>query len=95
MEPSEGCTNDWLEIRDGAHGYSRLIGTYCGKTFPEDIYSRGSNLYLRFVSDQNIEYSGFKAQYESIRNKGNELEAENFRLTYIVKRSNQMRLKRS
>lgn len=30
LEPSEGCKFDYLEVRDGGHGYDRLIGKWCG-----------------------------------------------------------------
>jgi hypothetical protein len=30
IEPSNDCLYDYIEIRDGAHGYSPFIGRYCG-----------------------------------------------------------------
>lgn len=63
VEPSEGCKYDQLEVRDGAHGYSPERGVFCGHQFPEKIISTGSNLWLRFKSDDNVEYKGFRAVY--------------------------------
>ncbi|XP_059473149.1 neuropilin and tolloid-like protein 2 isoform X2 [Neocloeon triangulifer] len=66
LEPSEECRYDYLEVRDGAHGYSTLIGTYCDNRFPPMLTSSDRYLWLRFHSDENIEYSGFKAVYQYI-----------------------------
>lgn len=57
-----------FQIRDGDQGYSTLIDKYCGNNFPPIITSSGRSLWLRFVSDGTIEYSGFKAVYEFIPN---------------------------
>lgn len=53
-------------MRDGAHGYGQLLGQFCGKEFPPMITSTDRYLWLHFHSDENIEYSGFKAVYEFI-----------------------------
>lgn len=57
----------WLnQIRDGGHGFSSLLGLYCGDQFPPIITSRERRLWLRFHSDENIEYQGFAIIYEFI-----------------------------
>ena len=61
-------SQSWLQIRDGDQGYSKLINKYCGSKFPPIITSSGRSLWLRFVSDGTIEYSGFKAVYDYIPN---------------------------
>ncbi|KAA0203054.1 hypothetical protein HAZT_HAZT007990 [Hyalella azteca] len=66
IEPSENCENDFLEIRDGQHGYSDLVGRYCGSDFPPIITSQDRHLWLRFRSDESLEYKGFRAVYEFI-----------------------------
>lgn len=66
IEPSEECKYDFLEIRDGAHGFSTLLGKYCGTTYPPMITSKERFLWLRFHSDENIEYSGFVVVYEYV-----------------------------
>ncbi|XP_063709692.1 neuropilin and tolloid-like protein 2 [Culicoides brevitarsis] len=66
IEPSDDCKFDFLEIRDGAHGFSTLIGQYCGNNFPPMIQSKDRFLWLHFHSDDNIEYHGFTAVYEFI-----------------------------
>ena len=67
LESNYNCTYDYLEIRDGGHGFDRLINRYCGNTFPPMIISTSRYLWLRFVSDDTIEGGGFTAVYESIR----------------------------
>ena len=57
-----------VQIRDGAEGYSPLIDKYCGSNFPPIITSSGRSLWLRFVSDGTIEYTGFKAVHVPIPN---------------------------
>lgn len=66
IEPSEDCKFDYLEIRDGAHGFSNLLGQFCGHDFPPIITSRDRQLWLHFHSDETIEYGGFTAVYESV-----------------------------
>lgn len=70
IEPNYACLYDFLEIRDGAHGYSNLLGKYCGRTFPPVITSLGRHLWLRFTTDDNIEYTGFRAVYQFLPDPG-------------------------
>ncbi|KAJ6220263.1 hypothetical protein RDWZM_006075 [Blomia tropicalis] len=69
MESATNCEYDYLEIRDGAYGYSTPLGKLCGPEFPSDITSNDRYLFLRFVSDDSIEYQGFRAVYSFIRMK--------------------------
>lgn len=55
-----------MQIRDGGHGFSTLLGQFCGSEFPPMITSRERRLWLRFHSDENIEYEGFTIVYEFI-----------------------------
>ncbi|XP_069678374.1 uncharacterized protein Neto [Periplaneta americana] len=66
LESSNNCTYDYLEVRDGGHGFDRLINKFCGSNFPPMIMSTSRYLWLRFVSDDTIEGSGFTAVYESV-----------------------------
>ena len=59
----DSCDYDFLELRDGPFGYSPLLGRYCGKSPPAIIDTSGRFLWIRFKSDENIEYSGFKIHY--------------------------------
>ncbi|XP_058829976.1 uncharacterized protein LOC131689131 [Topomyia yanbarensis] len=66
IEPSDDCKYDYLEVRDGAHGFSTLLGKYCGTTYPPMITSKDRFLWLHFHSDENIEYSGFVVIYDFV-----------------------------
>lgn len=61
LEESPECRYDFLEVRDGQHGYSNLLGNFCGTNFPPEITSKTRYLWLRFRSDDSIEGKGFKA----------------------------------
>ncbi|QQP36000.1 Cubilinlike [Caligus rogercresseyi] len=40
---------------------SPLIGRYCGFHLPSDIHSTSNKLFVRFNSDHDVEYTGFRA----------------------------------
>jgi len=44
------------------------IERHCGDRFPERVVSSGQSLWMRFHSDETIQYSGFKAVYSFIPN---------------------------
>ncbi|GJQ79096.1 hypothetical protein Trydic_g5352 [Trypoxylus dichotomus] len=67
----EDCNNDFLEIRDGAHGFNDLKDKYCGSRFPPIITSSDRHLWLRFKTDDTVEYDGFKIVYEFIPRPSN------------------------
>ncbi|CAK9821015.1 Neuropilin and tolloid-like protein 2 [Anthophora plagiata] len=66
LEESADCRYDFLEVRDGQHGYSNLLGNFCGTNFPPEITSKTRYLWLRFHSDDSIEGKGFKAVWTMI-----------------------------
>lgn len=37
LEKHDGCIYDYIEIRDGAHSDSKLIGRFCGDKLPPNI----------------------------------------------------------
>ncbi len=43
-------------------------GKHCGSRFPERVVSSGQSLWMRFTSDETIQYPGFRAVYRYIRN---------------------------
>lgn len=59
IEYHPDCAYDYLEVRDGEHGYAFPLGKFCGETFPKQIWSSGPYLWLKFHSDDTIEYEGF------------------------------------
>ncbi|XP_064803411.1 neuropilin and tolloid-like protein 1 [Oncorhynchus masou masou] len=63
IEPSWECKFDNIEVRDGPFGFSPIIGRYCGQTIPPFIRSSGRYLWIKFVSDAELEAIGFSANY--------------------------------
>ncbi|XP_023248127.1 uncharacterized protein LOC106641909 [Copidosoma floridanum] len=66
LEDQEKCSYDYLEVRDGKYGYSRLIGKFC-RAFPfPEITSSSRYLWLHFHSDSSIQGNGFRAVWNMI-----------------------------
>ncbi|KAI8044617.1 hypothetical protein M5D96_000788 [Drosophila gunungcola] len=61
LEKHDGCAYDYVEIRDGNHSDSRLIGRFCGDKLPPNIKTRSNQMYIRFVSDASVQKLGFSA----------------------------------
>jgi len=66
VETSKDCAYDYLQVVDGPFGYSPVVGQFCGRRQPSLIESTGRYLWLRFHSDDSIEYVGFHVVYEFI-----------------------------
>ncbi|XP_033347146.1 cubilin [Bombus vosnesenskii] len=65
LENHPNCDFDYLEIRNGGYATSPLIGKFCKTDVPAEIISQTSQLYLKFVSDQTISFSGFRIEWDS------------------------------
>lgn len=63
IEPSWECKFDHIEVRDGPFGFSPIIGRYCGQQSPQYIRSSGRYLWIKFVTDGELEAIGFSANY--------------------------------
>ncbi|XP_068895386.1 uncharacterized protein [Tenebrio molitor] len=67
IEQSNNCEHDFLEVRNGQHGYNdRIERKFCGNDFPPMIQSSDRYLWIHFKSDENIEYRGFRAVFEFV-----------------------------
>lgn len=64
VEETDGCKFDFIELRDGPFGYSKLIAQFCGEGFPVTIHTKTRFLWARFKSDDLVQYDGFRAVYE-------------------------------
>ncbi|CAH1778779.1 unnamed protein product [Owenia fusiformis] len=83
-ENSQDCDYDYLEIRDGPYGYSNLKGVYCGRTHPPLLTSTSRYLWIQFMSDATIEYSGFKAVYDFVRDPNVEGAVKDMSLNFTI-----------
>lgn len=63
IESSWECKFDNIEVRDGPFGFSPMLGRYCGQQSPPDIRSSGRYLWIKFVTDGELEAVGFSANY--------------------------------
>ncbi|XP_076856499.1 neuropilin and tolloid-like protein 2 isoform X2 [Brachyhypopomus gauderio] len=66
IEPSFECRFDHLEIRDGPFGFSPLIDRFCGSKSPGVVTSTGRFMWVKFLSDEELEGLGFRVKYTYI-----------------------------
>ncbi|XP_063003684.1 cubilin [Elgaria multicarinata webbii] len=63
MEESEGCTKDYVEIREGSFS-GQLLGRYCGNSLPVNYTSiTAHSLWVKFASDSSDSRRGFQATF--------------------------------
>lgn len=65
LEDSQNCIHDFLEIRNGGFSTSPSFGKYCGTTIPTNFTSHGTQMYLKFRTDDSIEEEGFHIHFDS------------------------------
>ena len=58
---------DVLKFYDGASAVSTFLGSYCGTTPPEVIYSTGENLYVKFFTDSLATNKGFSFRFSAVK----------------------------
>ena len=66
LEAGSPCV-DFLRFYDGMNETSSLLGSYCGTTHPDVIYSTGQYLYVKFVTDNMVKYKGFKFSFTAVK----------------------------
>ncbi|XP_077592860.1 bone morphogenetic protein 1-like isoform X1 [Stigmatopora nigra] len=67
IEEEPDCGYDYVELYDGANVNSPRLGRFCGAWGPEEIYSAGDALVLKFHSDDSIGKKGFHVHYTSTK----------------------------
>ncbi|KAK3591496.1 hypothetical protein CHS0354_031603 [Potamilus streckersoni] len=67
VEGNSLCSWDSLQIFDGANDTGTLLGKLCGSSLPGSLVSTGRYLFLKFVSDQIIVKTGFKAKISIVQ----------------------------
>ncbi|XP_026326618.1 cubilin homolog [Hyposmocoma kahamanoa] len=66
LETSLRCNFDYVKIYDGPSSESRLVGKFCGNTFPKTFTSSTNKLFIVFKSDHSLSAEGFKITYETV-----------------------------
>ncbi|KAJ8725267.1 hypothetical protein PYW07_016225 [Mythimna separata] len=69
LEQSFRCHYDYLKIYDGPSADSRLVGKFCGTTFPKTYTSSSNELYFKFKTDRSMPADGFRISYEAVCEK--------------------------
>ncbi|XP_038589680.1 bone morphogenetic protein 1-like isoform X1 [Micropterus salmoides] len=67
IEEEADCGYDYMELYDGADIKSPRLGRYCGSGAPEEVYSAGDAILLKFHSDDSINKKGFHVRYTSTK----------------------------
>uniref|UniRef100_A0A8D0CLR5 Metalloendopeptidase n=1 Tax=Scleropages formosus TaxID=113540 RepID=A0A8D0CLR5_SCLFO len=67
IEEEADCGYDYMELFDGADNKSPRLGRYCGSGPPEEIYSAGDSIVIKFRSDDTINKKGFHVRYTSTK----------------------------
>ncbi|XP_065583611.1 tolloid-like protein 1, partial [Artemia franciscana] len=60
------CLFDWLQVRDGSHDYSPLLGKFCSTGNPAPLITSGRTALVYFHSDMALSDHGFHITYASI-----------------------------
>ena len=58
-----GCAGDTFTIYDGENEKSPVLGIFCGVAIPPPVLSSGNNIFVTFKTDDRIENTGFKLQW--------------------------------
>jgi len=56
---------DAVEVYDGINESATLLGRFTGSTIPSAITSTGGSLFVKFYSDNELNYSGWSGYYTS------------------------------
>ncbi|XP_078500100.1 scavenger receptor cysteine-rich domain-containing protein DMBT1-like isoform X19 [Lissotriton helveticus] len=66
LEPSNGCSYDYVAVYDGLRASAPLLGTVCNDSI-KSFTSTSNSMAVLFTSDENISNAGFHAYYHSYR----------------------------
>ncbi|KAG5835270.1 hypothetical protein ANANG_G00271770 [Anguilla anguilla] len=67
IEEEADCGYDYMELFDGPDTKAPRLGRYCGSGPPEEIYSAGDSILIKFHSDDTINKKGFHLRYTSTK----------------------------
>ncbi|KAL9955531.1 hypothetical protein ACROYT_G036867 [Oculina patagonica] len=70
LEYKEGCIFDFIEILAGPSPDSPVMGRYCGVLNHSLTFERDGNMSIRFISDRDKEFHGFRCAYNIFKVRG-------------------------
>ncbi|XP_031559295.1 uncharacterized protein LOC116295583 [Actinia tenebrosa] len=65
LQDSQSCEDNYVVVYDGSSSSSKILGRYCGDSFPLLLESSSNSLLIVFMSDNERSLSGFKMSYSS------------------------------
>lgn len=63
------CPYDYVQIYDEHYSWHPIIRKRCGYQVSWCVYSNTAVLYVRFITDGSVSYSGFTAYYEQVHER--------------------------
>ncbi|KAF0762933.1 cubilin, partial [Aphis craccivora] len=60
LDMDRECEKEYLEFRDGAARFSKLINHICGRNEVQDVETTENFLYIKFFTDLSVPNNGFK-----------------------------------
>ncbi|XP_039905489.1 membrane frizzled-related protein [Simochromis diagramma] len=67
LETQDVCEFDYVEVHDSVStGAGRVLGRFCGTTFPPELTSSGPHMTVVFVADEGVADSGFNVTYQAV-----------------------------
>ncbi|KAL7057714.1 hypothetical protein AAHC03_016359 [Spirometra sp. Aus1] len=61
-DPSN-CIEEYVEVRDGYHSGSPLMGRYCGTNLPQTLFSSSPRMLIEYARSAGQQSTGFAAKY--------------------------------
>ncbi|KAK3783547.1 hypothetical protein RRG08_005003, partial [Elysia crispata] len=65
LEEANGCSFDYVFIRDGNNQSAEMLTKKCGFSIPCPITSTGNEMFIEFRSDGSVTKSGFQATWSA------------------------------
>lgn len=66
VEDTYECSSDVVKIYDGRNSSSTLLGKYCRRKNPFKVESTTTSMFISFISDRSVNFSGFKATFTAV-----------------------------
>ncbi|XP_052266137.1 ovochymase-1-like [Dreissena polymorpha] len=60
------CSYDYLAVYNGGDSSAPRLAQFCGLQFPDDIFSSGDRVLLKFVSDPDLTRTGFNLTFDFV-----------------------------